>query len=137
MRNAAEHVTAVSLELGGKAPFIVMDDSDLDTAVKTAVQARFFNCGQVCICNERTYVHKRIAAEFIDAFVSEARKLKIGNPLEAENTIGPKVSRGELDKVEKYVDEAVREGALIAYGRQATGWRSVQTGALGTSRLSW
>jgi lactaldehyde dehydrogenase/glycolaldehyde dehydrogenase len=116
MRNAAENVTVVSLELGGKAPFIVMDDCDIDEAVRTAVFARFLNCGQVCICNERTYVHKRIADKFISAFVSAVQKLSVGDPLERSVNIGPKVNREELEKVERYVEEARKGGAQILTG---------------------
>ena len=116
MRNAAENVTVVSLELGGKAPFIVMDDCDIDEAVRAAVFARFLNCGQVCICNERTYVHKRIADKFLSAFVSAVQQLKVGDPLERSVHIGPKVNREELEKVERYVDEARKGGAQILTG---------------------
>ncbi|SRR5581483_3326171 len=116
MRNAAEHVTMVSLEMGGKAPFIVMDDSDLDSAVQTALFSRFLNCGQVCICNERTYVHKKIAGKFIEAFVDGAKKLKIGDPLDTATSIGPKVNREELEKVERYVEEAKQSGARVLTG---------------------
>jgi lactaldehyde dehydrogenase/glycolaldehyde dehydrogenase len=116
MRNAAEHVTAVSLELGGKAPFIVMDDTDLDAAVRTAVFSRFLNCGQVCICNERTYVHKKIAAKFIEKFISAVRDLKIGNPLREGVTIGPKVNREEWEKIGRYVEDARQNGAEIVTG---------------------
>jgi lactaldehyde dehydrogenase/glycolaldehyde dehydrogenase len=116
MRNAAENVTLVSLELGGKAPFVVMDDSDLTSAVRVAIASRFVNCGQVCICNERTYVHRNIAKDFIAAFVEEVHKLTLGNAFESENAIGPKVNREELEKVERYVDQARRSGARILTG---------------------
>jgi lactaldehyde dehydrogenase/glycolaldehyde dehydrogenase len=116
MRNAADNVALVSLELGGKAPFVVMDDSDLASAVKVAIASRFVNCGQVCICNERTYVHRGVAKEFIRAFVEEVDKLTLGNPLLAENMIGPKVNRAELEKVERYVDQARQGGAKVLTG---------------------
>jgi lactaldehyde dehydrogenase/glycolaldehyde dehydrogenase len=116
MWNASDHVTAVSLELGGKAPFIVMDDTDLDAAVEAAVFSRFLNCGQVCICNERTYVHKNIAAQFISRFVAAVGNLKVGNPLTSGINIGPKVNRDEWEKVQRYVDDAKRGGAEIVTG---------------------
>jgi len=116
MRVAAENVTVVSLEMGGKAPFIVMDDCDLDVAVDTAIAARFLNCGQTCICNERTYVHKRVASAFLERFVAKVRALKVGNPLEVGVEIGPKVSRPELEKVERYVSEAQAQGATALTG---------------------
>jgi lactaldehyde dehydrogenase / glycolaldehyde dehydrogenase len=122
MRHAADHVTRISLEMGGKAPFIVMEDCDLDAAVETAVFSRFLNCGQVCICNERTYVHKSIAEPFLKKFVAAVRRLKVGNPLEPGVQLGPKVNREELEKVERYVNQALGDGvnALIG-GRRLSG----------------
>ncbi len=127
-RSAADNVTLVSLELGGKAPFIVMDDCNLEEAVKTAVFSRFMNCGQVCICNERTYVHKRVAKEFTERFVAEVQKLKVGNPLQAGTQIGPKVNRQELEKVEGYVQRAVKAGAKVATGGQRKTGRGFSKG---------
>jgi lactaldehyde dehydrogenase / glycolaldehyde dehydrogenase len=127
-RSAADNVTLVSLELGGKAPFIVMDDCDLEEAVKTAVFSRFMNCGQVCICNKRTYVHKRVAEEFTERFVAEVQKLKVGNPLQAGTQIGPKVNRHELEKVEGYVQRAVKAGAKVATGGQRKTGRGFSKG---------
>jgi len=116
MRNAADTVKKVSLEMGGKAPFIVMEDSDLDAAVETALFSRFVNCGQVCICNERTYVHKKIADQFVSKFLDGVRRLKLGNPLDPGVNLGPKVNRDELLKVERYVEEARQSGAQILTG---------------------
>jgi len=118
MRTAADTVKVVSLEMGGKAPFIVMDDADLDSAVKAAVSSRFVNCGQVCTCNERTYVHKRIADRFLSRFVEEVQQLKVGDPLEPSVQVGPKVNQQELEKVERYVEDARSHGARIIVGGQ-------------------
>jgi lactaldehyde dehydrogenase/glycolaldehyde dehydrogenase len=118
MRTAADTIKLVSLEMGGKAPFIVMDDADLDSAVKMAVFSRFLNCGQVCICNERTYVHRKIADRFLSRFVEEVQHLKVGNPLAPGIQVGPKVNRQELEKVERYVDHARNQGARILVGGQ-------------------
>ncbi len=76
-------MTLVSLELGGKAPFIVMDECDLDAAVEAAIVSRFMNCGQVCICNERTYVHQKIAQPFIERLVEKVKQIQVGDPLRA------------------------------------------------------
>ena len=92
-RLAAENMTAVRLELGGKAPFIVMDDADLDRAVECAVISRFLNCGQVCTCNERMYLHDAIYDAFMDRFLAACRELKMGDPMESDTDIGPKVSQ--------------------------------------------
>lgn len=113
---AAENVTVVSLEMGGKAPFVVMEDSDLDAAVDTAIFSRFLNCGQICIANERTYVQKSVANEFLERFTEKVKQMKVGNPLEEGTEVGPKVSRGELEKVDRFVQEAVAQGAKALIG---------------------
>jgi lactaldehyde dehydrogenase/glycolaldehyde dehydrogenase len=115
-RVAADHVTTVSLELGGKAPFVVMDDCDLDEAVDTAIFSRFLNCGQICIANERTYVHSSIAGPFLERFVAKIKRLNVGNPLSEGTNIGPKFSRIELDKVARFVEEAITGGAKALTG---------------------
>ena len=107
MQSAAANLTPVSLELGGKAPFIVMPDADLDLAVRSAVTSRFMNCGQVCICNERTFVHRDVYDRFLEHFVARAKALRVGDPLDETTDIGPKVSRAELEKVEAMVADAV------------------------------
>ena len=116
MKAAAEHLTPVSLELGGKAPFIVMPDCDLDLAVRAAATSRYMNCGQVCICNERTLVHRQVYDEFVERFVVFSRGLRLGDPMQTSTDLGPKVSLDELEKVERIVDEAVRSGAKVALG---------------------
>ena len=115
-RNAADNVALVSLEMGGKAPFIVMDDCDIDEAVQTAVKSRFINCGQICIANERTYLHKNIAGEFTEKFVGEVQRLIVGDPMHEDTQIGPKVNRVELEKVEAYVEGAKQAGAEVLTG---------------------
>ena len=116
-RSAADDLKILRLELGGKAPFIVAEDADIGAAVKAAVASRFENCGQICICNERMYVHERIAGEFLDRFATAVSKLKVGNPLEAVD-VGPKFSAAELAKVERMVEAATKAGAKILVGGQ-------------------
>ena len=114
---AASHaITPVSLELGGKAPFIVLGDADLDLAVRDAVAARFWNCGQVCTCNERTYVHRSRYDEFVERFVAAAGALRVGDPTSEDTDMGPKVSEPEVVKVEDMVRAAVEGGAEVALG---------------------
>ena len=113
---AAENITVVSLELGGKAPFIVMDDADLDLAVRNALTARFVNCGQVCTCNERTYVHRRVYDQFLDRYVELAGKLRLGDPLRTDIDLGPKVNKPELEKIERMVARAQEQGAQVVLG---------------------
>jgi lactaldehyde dehydrogenase/glycolaldehyde dehydrogenase len=114
MANAARNLTPVSLELGGKAPFIVLADADIDLAVRSAATSRYMNCGQVCICNERTLVHRSIYKEFVDRFVTMSKALVVGDPMQKTTDIGPKVSKEELEKVESILAEAVSGGAKLA-----------------------
>src|SRR5919112_290247 len=113
---AAENITPVSLELGGKAPFIVLEDADLGAAVENAVDARFWNCGQVCTCNERTYVQRGVYEEFVERFVDAASSLRMGDPTREDVQMGPKVNEPELTKVEALVREAVEQGANVRLG---------------------
>lgn len=113
---AAENITPVSLELGGKAPFIVLDDADLDSAVENAVNARFWNCGQVCTCNERTYVQRGVYDEFVERFVDAASTLRLGDPMREDVQMGPKVNESELTNMETFVKRAVEQGATVTLG---------------------
>lgn len=117
MRAAAENITKVSLELGGKAPAIVMDDADIDLAVRSIVASRVINTGQVCNCTERVYVHKDIADEFIKKVTKSMSEVTYGDPLiDKEIDMGPLSSKEALESVEKMVQEAVTNGASILTG---------------------
>jgi lactaldehyde dehydrogenase/glycolaldehyde dehydrogenase len=113
---AADRVTPVSLELGGKAPFIVMADADLDFAVSHAITSRFMNCGQVCICNERTLVQREVYDEFVGRYVEMASSLRIGDPMNETVDLGPKISLEELEKVDRYVQRSLASGAELRLG---------------------
>lgn len=118
LRAAAETVKPVSLELGGKAPFIVFEDADLDAAVESAVAMRMMNNGQTCVCNERTYVQQGVYDEFVRRYVAAVESLRVGDPRDDATQVGPKVSRDELENVERLVSEAVAEGAVVVSGGQ-------------------
>jgi lactaldehyde dehydrogenase/glycolaldehyde dehydrogenase len=113
---AAEHIKILRLELGGKAPFIVMEDADVDKAVKAAVIARYSNCGQICVCNERMYVHEAVYDRFLEKFMSEVKTLKVGDPREENTDMGPKVSGEELEKLVKVMEKAKDQGAKVLCG---------------------
>lgn len=112
---AADDLKILRLELGGKAPFVVAEDADIAAAVNAAVQSRFENCGQICICNERMYVHEKIADEFTERFVKAVQALQVGDPQELVD-VGPKFSGAELDKVENMLTGAVAAGAEVLTG---------------------
>jgi lactaldehyde dehydrogenase / glycolaldehyde dehydrogenase len=108
----ARDIKILRLELGGKAPFIVMEDADIDRAVEAAVIARFTNCGQICTCNERMYLHRSIAEEFLSKFTARTSALTIGAPMN-DPDLGPKVSAAEVDKVEALTKASIEAGAEV------------------------
>ncbi|GBR20328.1 aldehyde dehydrogenase [Komagataeibacter nataicola NRIC 0616] len=116
MAAASEGLKEVRLELGGKAPFIVMEDADIEKAVDAAVAARFMNCGQVCTANERTYVHTAVYDEFLRRLREKVAALKTGNPLDEATDMGPKISAAELEKVDAIVQKAIKQGAKVELG---------------------
>lgn len=125
---AAKNITVVSLELGGKAPFIVMDDADMDAAVRNAITARFTNCGQVCTCNERTYVQRKVFDQFLERYVDMARTLRMGDPMQNNIELGPKVNKAELEKIERMVIHAQEQGAQVALGGKRPDGEQFQKG---------
>lgn len=120
MMAAAQNITKVNLELGGKAPAIVLDDADIDLAVGAIKASRVINSGQVCNCAERVYVHHKVANEFVDKLSSEMNKTKFGNPLGGSQVdMGPLINAAALKKVGGLVDRAVKDGAQIVSGGKA------------------
>ncbi|MFJ5713088.1 NAD-dependent succinate-semialdehyde dehydrogenase [Neobacillus sp. NPDC093127] len=115
MRGAAENVKKVSLELGGNAPFIVMDDANLEKAAVGLVQSKFRNAGQTCICTNRVYVQENVADKFIKLFQAELEKLKVGNGLEEGTDIGPLIDKAAYKKVEGIVKDALKKGGKVTY----------------------
>ncbi len=113
---AADNLIHVQLELGGKAPFIVFEDADLEAAADAALHSRFDNCGQVCTCNERMYVHENVYDAFMAIFMPKVAALKVGNPMLEDTDMGPKVNASELKHMEHLVAVSLEEGATLAHG---------------------
>ncbi len=121
MQAAAVNVTKVSLELGGKAPAIVMQDADLDLAAKSIRDSRIINTGQVCNCAERVYVQESVADKFIEKVTAAMKATTYGDSLsEAGVDMGPLVSKQQLEDVEASVAQAVKDGAKVALGGKRT-----------------
>lgn len=110
----------VNLELGGIDPFIVFEDADLDVAVPGVAWARLLNAGQVCTSSKRIYLVKPVAKEFTERLLGHVRKLKIGDPRHADVDIGPLISKEALEKLEKQVQAALKEGARVLHGGKRT-----------------
>lgn len=113
---AAENLTKVSLELGGKAPNVVFADADLDQAVSGAMMGIFFNQGQMCTAGSRVFVEEKVREEFLARFKEKADKIKVGDPMDQATLMGPQVSREQLDRIESYVGIAREEGATVFAG---------------------
>lgn len=116
IEQSAKTVKNVSMELGGHAPSIVLDDADLDKAVKGIIASKFRNAGQTCICINRVYVHENKYEEFTKLLVEEASKLKVGNGLDEGTDIGPIINRDGYEKIKEHVDNAVEKGAECLLG---------------------
>lgn len=115
-RSAAENLTRVSLELGGKAPNIVFADSDIDQAVAGAMMGIFYNQGQVCCAGSRLFVEESVRDEFLEKLTGKAQTIKVGDPMNKATQMGPQVSREQLDRIKGYVDVARAEGAAVVAG---------------------
>src|SRR5213075_2121198 len=113
VKAAAENLTKVSLELGGKAPNIVFADADLEQAVAGAMMGIFFNQGQVCCAGSRIFLDERIKDEFLGRFREKAEKIKVGDPTDKATQMGPQVSEEQLNRIKSYVDIARNEGATV------------------------
>ncbi len=116
IRQSADTVKKVSMELGGNAPFIVFDDADLDRAIDGVMASKFRNSGQTCVCANRVFVQAGVHDEFVTKLVEKTRALKLGNGMDAGVTQGPLINQAALKKVEGFVEDAKAKGATVATG---------------------
>lgn len=119
IQESAGTVKKLSMELGGNAPFIVFEDADIDAAVEGAMMSKYRNAGQTCVCANRFYVHDSVYDQFIEKFKHAVTKLKVGNGLNKDVTIGPLIDRNALKKVKEHIDDAVNKGATVVMGGKA------------------
>jgi len=116
VRNAAENFAEVSLELGGKSPFIVFDDANIESAVNGSVAGIFGATGQSCVAGSRLYLHDDIADAFLDRMTDIARNIRIGDPQEADTEMVPLCTQGQLDHIQSQVARAVAQGGRVLCG---------------------
>jgi succinate-semialdehyde dehydrogenase/glutarate-semialdehyde dehydrogenase len=116
IQQSASTCKRVSMELGGNAPFIVFDDADVDSAVLGAMQSKFRNTGQTCVCTNRFFIQSAVYDEFLEKITDKVKKLKVGEPFEAGVEQGPLIHARALEKVERHLTDAVSKGAKIATG---------------------
>ena len=116
IRNTAENFAEISLELGGKSPFIVFDDADLDSAVNGSIAGIFAAAGQSCVAGSRLYLHEDIADDFIARMTTIAEGIKLGDPMAEETQMGPLCTAAQLNHIETQVALAREEGGRIVTG---------------------
>src|SRR5690625_4927 len=121
MKAARQQVKRVSMELGGLAPFIEIDDADLEKAAEGAVMSKFRNTGQTCICLNRLFVHRSVKEEFEHIFKEKVEQLRVENGMDETSDIGPLIDQSALEKVEEHVKDAVDKGAALITGGENVG----------------
>ncbi|WP_313893997.1 NAD-dependent succinate-semialdehyde dehydrogenase [Psychrobacillus sp.] len=118
IRQSADTIKRVSMELGGHAPFIVFDDADIDLAVDGAIKSKFSSAGQQCVCANRIYVQESIYEEFATKFTEKCKQLIVGNGLDENTNIGPLVNEDAVKKVAAQVEDALSKGATLLCGSE-------------------
>jgi len=116
LKQAAEKVQRVTMELSGHAPFIVFDDVNLEKATDMAIAAKFRNNGQVCISPSKFYIQDNKKKDFVNLFVEKTKKLKIGNGMDADVQLGPMTTKKRLNEIEELVEKTKQEGAKVLLG---------------------
>jgi acyl-CoA reductase-like NAD-dependent aldehyde dehydrogenase len=116
MGHASSQIKKITLELGGKSPTIVLKDADLEAALNGTLAAIFLNQGQMCVAGSRLLVAKEIHDEFIEGLIAKTGKIKLGNGLDPETTMGPLISREQREQVLRYISSGIKEGAHLVTG---------------------
>ena len=116
MRQSADTIKKVSLELGGNAPLIVFEDADLDAAVEGTIISKFRNTGQTCVCANRLYVQDGVYDAFAEKLIAAVKQLRVGNGFEAGVAQGPLIDEAAVEKVEEHISDAVSKGARVLLG---------------------
>ena len=119
IRQSADQVKRLSMELGGHAPIIILDDANLEAAVKGVIASKFRNAGQTCVCGNRIYVQSGIHDTFLEKFTDAVKKLTIGDGVNEETDIGPLINQSSVDKVSLQVADALSKGASLLTGGKA------------------
>jgi aldehyde dehydrogenase (NAD+) len=142
MKAAAEHITKIGLELGGKSPSVVFKDADLDLAARQTAAGAFFNAGQVCSAATRVIVDREVHDEFVGRLTARAQSLRLGDPLDPGVNLGPVISEKQMERVLNYIQIGKQEGAQVVAGGDRLGNRgyfiqpTIFAGVVGTMRVA-
>ncbi|MEN1968769.1 NAD-dependent succinate-semialdehyde dehydrogenase [Lentibacillus sp. N15] len=118
IKNSADSVKHVTMELGGHAPLIVAEDADLDFAVQQTIATKFRNAGQTCVCANRLIIHENIVEEYSKKLAAEVEKLKVGNGMDKGTDVGPIINKKGYEKIVEQVNDAVEKGAEVLVGNK-------------------
>lgn len=121
MRKKIAPGTRIGMEHGGQAPAIVRADADLAAAVKALIKGSFYHAGQVCISTQRIFVHQEIYPQFLKDFTAQALELKVGAATDPQTDVGPLIKLSEVERIQKWIDEAIKAGAKLETGNKVTG----------------
>jgi len=116
MQTSSKYCKKLSLELGGKNACVVFEDTDLEKCIPVAVRSGFSNQGEICLCSSRVFVHEKIYDQFVEKYVAEVQKIKVGDPKDEKTTMGALVSKEHFDKVYSYIKLAKELGGDIKTG---------------------
>ena len=116
VKNSAENLSQVSLELGGKSPVVVFDDADQENALNGITAGIFGASGQSCIAGSRLYLQSKIYNEFLDKLITKAKKIKLGGPMEEDTQMGPLNSFKQLENIEKNIKATIKQGGKVRCG---------------------
>ena len=118
IKNSADTVKHVTMELGGHAPLIIAEDADLDFAVAQTMASKYRNAGQTCVCANRILVHESVIEEFAAKLIVEVKKLKVGNGLEEDTQVGPIINEKGYSKIVAQIEDAIDKGAEVLVGHE-------------------
>lgn len=127
-QTVATQFKKTSLELGGKNPNIIFADCDFEKAIATSLRSSFLNQGEICLCGSRIFVEKSIYSQFVERFVAETEKLKVGDPRKDDSFMGALVSKPHLEKVLSYVELAKKEGGKVLTSQKVDVESSIEKG---------
>ena len=119
MKQSAETLQKLSLELGGNAPFIVFEDADIDAAVDGAIACKYRNAGQTCVCANRLYIHENIYEKFAEKYIAKVKAMSVGDGAKSGTDIGPLINEDAIDKVQELIADAKEKGGDVALGGHA------------------
>ncbi|WP_257098547.1 betaine-aldehyde dehydrogenase [Pseudovibrio flavus] len=125
---AASDLKHMSLELGGKSPIIIFEDSDLDNAVGAAMNGNFYSSGQICSNGTRVFVQRSVLSDFLERLKERTLRITIGDPLNEETQLGPIISKGQFDKISQYIDLGSSEGATLEVGGKRVAIEGLENG---------